>query len=182
MLAAALDAEVAEYIDALTGEIDENGRRLVVRNGRHQPRTISTAAGGIEIHQPRVDDRRVDPDTGEKTRFRSALIPPWCRKSPGVSAVLPLLYLHGMSSGDFVPALSEFFGTDAGLSASTITRLTTEWQDEQRAFMNRDLTGSDYVYVWVDGVHFNVRLEEARLCCLVMVGVHRRIEGTGGDR
>ena len=90
MLAAALETEVDTYVEALAGEVDENGHRLVVRNGRHQPRTISTAAGGIEIHQPRVDDRRVDPDTGEKMRFRSALIPPWCRKSPGVSAVLPL--------------------------------------------------------------------------------------------
>lgn len=171
MLAAALETEVDEYISSLAGEVDEHGRRLVVRNGRHQPRMMSTAAGGIEIHQPRVDDRRIDPDTGAKIRFRSSLIPPWCRKSPGVSAVLPLLYLHGMSSGDFVPALAEFFGTDAGLSASSITRLTTEWQTEQRAFMNRDLSRSDYVYIWVDGIHFNVRLEEARLCCLVIVGV-----------
>lgn len=171
MLAAAMEAEVADYVGSLAGEVDGDGHRLVRRNGRHEPRTITTRAGAVEIHQPRVDDRRFDPDTGEKRRFRSSLIPPWARKSPKVSAVLPLLYLHGMSSGDFVPALTEFFGHDAGLSASSITRLTTQWQDEQRAFANRDLTDTDYVYVWVDGVHFNVRLEESRLCCLVMIGV-----------
>ena len=176
MLAAALEAEVADYVDAMSGEVDENGHRLVRRNGRHEPRTITTAAGKVEIHQPRVDDRRTDPTTGEKLRFASSLIPPWARKSPKVSAVLPLLYLHGMSSGDFSPALTEFFGHDAGLSASSITRLTTDWQAEQREFMNRDLTDHDYVYVWVDGVHFNVRLEEARLCCLVIVGV--TLDGT----
>ena len=171
MLAAAMEVEVADYVEGLVGEVDEKGRRLVVRNGRHERRMITTTAGAVEIHQPRVDDRRVDPETGEKRRFRSGLIPPWARKSPSVSAVLPLLYLHGMSSGDFVPALTEFFGHDAGLSASSITRMTTDWQAEQRAFMNRDLTDTDYVYVWVDGVHFNVRLEESRLCCLVMIGV-----------
>ena len=171
MLAAAMEAEVADYVAGLSGEVDGDGRRLVRRNGRHQPRTITTTAGAVQIHQPRVDDRRVDPETGDKMRFRSGLIPPWARKSPSVSAVLPLLYLHGMSSGDFVPALTEFFGHDAGLSPSSITRLTTQWQDEQRAFMNRDLTATDYVYIYVDGVHFNVRLEEARLCVLVMIGV-----------
>jgi transposase-like protein len=93
-----------------------------------------------------------------------------------VSEVLPLMYLHGMSSGDFAPALAEFFGSAAGLSASVITRLSTQWQDEQRAFAQRDLFERDYVYVWADGVHFNVRLEEDRLCCLVIVGV--RTDGT----
>jgi len=171
MLAAAMEAEVADYVAGLAGEVDENGHRLVRRNGRHEPRTITTRAGAVEIHQPRVDDRRIDPETDEKRRFRSGLIRPWARKSPSVSAMLPLLYLHGMSSGDFLPALTGFFGHDNGLSASSITRLTTDWQAEQRAFMNRDLTAHDYVYVWVDGVHFNVRLEESRLCCLVMIGV-----------
>jgi transposase-like protein len=98
-------------------------------------------------------------------------LPPWCRKSPKVAEVLPLMYLHGMSTGDFAPALAEFFGSDAGLSASVITRLTTQWQDEARRFGERDLSDRDYVYVWVDGIHFNVRLDEARLCTLVMVGV-----------
>lgn len=176
MLAAALELEAGEYVAALRHLIDEAGRRLVVRNGHARPRTITTAAGAVEIRAPRVDDRRVDPDTGERARFRSSIVPPWCRKSPKVSEVLPLLYLHGLSTGDFAPALAEFFGTSAGLSPSVITRLTTQWQNEHRAFMARDLSERDYVYVWVDGVHFNVRLEQDRLCCLVIVGV--RLDGT----
>ncbi len=121
MLAAALEAEVDAYIEAMAGELSDRGRRLVVRNGHAEPRTITTAAGGIEIEAPRIDDRRIDPDTGERLRFRSAIVPPWCRKSPKVAEVLPLMYLHGMSSGDFAPALGEFFGSAAGLSASVIT-------------------------------------------------------------
>jgi putative transposase len=175
MLAAALEAEVDAYIVGLAGERDERGHRLVVRNGRAEPRRITTAAGPIEVTAPRVNDKRVD-DAGERLRFRSSILTPWARKSPKVSEVLPLMYLHGMSSGDFAPALAEFFGSSAGLSASVITRLTTQWQAEQRAFAQRDLSERDYVYVWADGVHFNVRLEEDRLCCLVIVGV--RTDGT----
>lgn len=175
MLAAALEAEVDAYVEARAAALDEHGRRLVVRNGRARPRTITTAAGAIPITAPRVDDRRVDPESGERQRFRSALVPPWCRKSPRVVELLPLLYLHGLSSGDFVPALSEFFGSAAGLSASAITRLTKQWQTERAAFAQRDLSATDYVYVWADGIHFNVRLEEERLCALVLVGV--RVDG-----
>jgi putative transposase len=148
----------------------------VVRNGYASPRTITTGAGRVDICAPRVDDGRVDPETGERRQFKSSIVPPWCRKSPKVTEALPLLYLHGMSSGDFVPALEGFLGSSAGLSASVITRLTTEWQDEHRSFSSRSLKGSDFVYVWVDGVHFNIRLEEDRLCVLVMVGV--RLDGT----
>jgi putative transposase len=123
-----------------------------------------------------VHDRRVDPASGERQRFRSAIVPPWCRKSPKVAEVLPLMYLHGLSSGDFVPALEGFFGSAAGLSASVVVRLTKQWQAERDAFMRRDLSRLDYVYVWVDGIHFTIRLEEERLCCLVVVGV--RADGT----
>ncbi len=147
-----------------------------MRNGHAESRTITTAAGAIEIEAPRVNDRRVDADTGERQRFRSEIVPPWCRKSPKVTEVLPLLYLHGMSTGDFVPALEEFFGSAAGLSSPVITRLTKQWQGERTAFANRDLSGVDYVYVWADWVHFKVRLEEANLCALVIVGV--RADGT----
>jgi transposase-like protein len=176
MLAAALELEAGDYIAAVVDQLDERGRRLVSRNGHARPRTITTAAGRVEIRAPRVYDRRVDAGTGERKRFRSSIVPPWCRKSPKVSEVLPLLYLHGLSTGDFAPALTEFFGSSAGLSPSVITRLTVQWQDEHRAFMARDLSDRDYVYCWVDGVHFNVRLEEDRLCCLVVVGV--RLDGT----
>jgi len=176
MLAAALEAEVDAYIAELVGERDEDGHRLVVRNGRARPRKITTVAGAVEIRQPRVDDRRVDPVTGTRAKFSSSLVPPWCRKSPKVTEVLPLLYLHGLSTGDFIPALEGFFGSAAGLSASVITRLTTAWEDDHRTFMGRDLSKRDFVYVWADGVHFNVRLEEERLCCLVIIGV--RLDGT----
>jgi putative transposase len=171
MLATALEAEVAAYVEAHAGERDERGRRMVVRNGHAEPRVITTGAGPIEIEAPRVNDRRVDDATGERVRFRSSIIPPWCRKSPKVAEVLPLMYLHGLSSGDFVPALEEFFGSAAGLSSSVIVRLTKQWQAERDVFMGRDLSSVDYVYCWVDGIHFNIRLEEERLCCLVVVGV-----------
>ncbi len=171
MLTAALEAEVEAYVAAHAGERDEAGRRLVVRNGHAKPRRVTTAAGAVEVRAPRVDDRRVDAASGQRRRFRSSILPPWCRRSPKVTEVLPLLYLHGLSSGDFVPALEEFFGSKAGLSASVITRLTSAWQEEQRRFAERDLSAVDYVYVWVDGVHFNVRLDEDRVCTLVIVGV-----------
>ncbi len=115
MLAEALQAEVGAYIAQFAGERDENGRRLVVRNGYHQSRDILTSAGAIEVTVPRVNDKRTDPATGERKRFSSAIVPPWARKTPKITEVLPLLYLHGLSSGDFVPALGQFLGSSAGL-------------------------------------------------------------------
>jgi putative transposase len=176
MLAAALEAEVDDYLAAHAAERDEDGRRLVVRNGHACQREVTTVAGSIPVRAPRVDDRRVDPATGERMRFRSVILPPWCRRSPKVAEVLPLLYLHGLSTGDFVPALEAFFGSAAGLSAAAVGRLLTSWQADYQAFCQRDLADRDYVYVWADGIHFRVRLEQARLCCLVIVGV--RTDGT----
>jgi len=176
MLAAALEAEVDAYLAACVAERDEHGRRLVVRNGHARQREVLTAAGAVAVQAPRVDDRRVDPVTGQRARFRSVILPPWCRKSPKVAEVLPLLYLHGLSTGDFVAALAGFFGSSAGLSAPVITRLVAAWQADWQAFCQRDLSDRDYVYCWADGVHFRVRLERARLCCLVIVGV--RADGT----
>jgi putative transposase len=152
MLAAALQAEVAAYVAAHRGELDENGHQLVVRNGYHAEREVTTAAGAVVVRQPRVNDKRVDEATGERKRFSSAILPAWSRKSPKVSEVLPLLYLHGLSTSDFGPALEQFLGTGAGLSAATIGRLTTQWQDEAAAFNTRSLAGTDYVYMWVDGI------------------------------
>jgi transposase-like protein len=171
MLAEALAAEVDAYIAAFAAERDEAGRRLVVRNGYHQSREVLTSAGAVEVTVPRVNDKRTDPATGERKRFCSAILPPWCRKSPKITEVLPLLYLHGLSSGDFVPALGQFLGSAAGLSAAVVTRLTQSWQAEQRAFAQRDLSGVDYVYLWADGIHVNIRLEEHKLCLLVLIGV-----------
>src|SRR5215216_3250493 len=172
MLEVALEAEVEAYIAAHAELVDERGHRLVVRNGHAPARSISTGVGQVEVVRPRVDDRRVDPTTGERQRFQSVILPRWCRRSPKVVEVLPLLYLHGLSSLDFVPALESFFGASAGLSASVITRLTASWQAERQAFQARDLSDRDYVYCWADGIHFNIRLgEQGRLCCLVIVGV-----------
>src|SRR5438477_1846867 len=171
MLAEALQAEVDAYIAAHAAERDGNGRRLVVRNGSHEPREVLTSAGAVDVTVPRVNDKRTDPDTGERKRFSSAILPPWCRKTPKITEVLPLLYLHGLSSGDFVPALGQFLGSPAGLSAAVITRLTETWKAEQRAFAARDLSGVDFVYLWADGIHVNIRLEEHKLCLLVMIGV-----------
>lgn len=176
MHAAALEVEVNQYVAELAAETEGVGRRVVVRNGYHQVRTVVTAAGPVEVKAPLVNDRWVDEATGERKRFSSRILPPWCRKSPKISEVLPLLYLHGLSTGDFVPALEQFLGGAAGLSAATVTRLTKQWQDDHAAFQNRDLSDRDFVYVWADGAHPKVRLGQAYSCVLVLLGV--RLDGT----
>jgi len=170
MLMAGLETEVADYIARHQELVDEAGHRVVVRNGRAAERSLMTGAGALKIRAPRVNDRR------EGHRFSSYILPKYARRSPKVGDVLPVLYLRGLSTGDFAPALSEFFGTDTGLSASSIGRLLETWSDEYTAFESRDLSGNDYVYVWADGVHFRIRLEEDRLCCLVVIGV--KADGT----
>src|SRR5712692_5732769 len=165
MLLAALKAEVDQYVAEHADHRDEAGHALVVRNGVAEPRTVTTAAGALEIQAPRVHDRR------EGRRFTSAILPPWARRSPKITEVLPVLYLRGISTKDFEPALADFFGSEAGLSASTIQRLTREWGEQLAVFQQRDLSQVDYVYLWADGVHFNIRLEHERLCCLVLIGV-----------
>jgi len=176
MLAQALQAEVDAYLRAAQDQRDEHGRALVVKNGYARSRQVVCGVGSIRVKAPRVNDKRVDETTGERGRFQSAILPPYMRRSPKVTEVLPLLYLHGLSSGDFAPALEEFFGTQAGLSAATIVRLTEQWRGEREEFMRRDLSERDYVYVWVDGIHTKVRLgQDDRLCCLVMVGA--RLDG-----
>jgi len=176
MLAAALQAEVAVYVEDHAAQLDENGRRLVVRTGHHQPREVATAAGVVAVRAPRVNDKRTDVETGERKRFASAIMAAWARKSAQVTEVLPLLYLHGLSSGDFAPALGQFLGSVAGLSAATITSMTTQWQDDANAFNKRSLAGTDYVSCWVGGIHLKVRLDQDKVCLLVMIGV--RGDGT----
>jgi putative transposase len=172
MLAAALEAEVDAYLACYAALTDERGHRLVRRNGYAPARQVATGAGQVEVVRPRVDDRRVDPATGARRQFHSVILPRWVRRSPKVAEVLPLLYLHGLSSSDFVPALTELLGSSAGLSASVITRLCEQWQAERQAFAQRDLSEVDYVYCFADGVHFSIRLgDQGRLCCLVIVGV-----------
>jgi putative transposase len=170
MLAEALEAEVEAYVEAARGERDERGHALVVRNGHARKRKVLLGAGAIEVRAPRVNDKRLE-EGGKRRSFKSVVLPPYMRKSPKVCEVLPLLYLHGLSSGDFVPALEEFFGSEAGLSAKSVQRLAERWRQEREGFMGRDLSERDYVYVWVDGVHTGVRLGgDGRLCCLVMIG------------
>jgi len=176
MLVAALEAEVEAYLEEHRGERDEQGHARVTRNGRARERSVTVGSGTVKVQAPRVNDRRVD-EHGERERFRSRILPPYVRRSPKVSEVLPILYLRGLSTGDFQGALPVLLGEDAtGLSATTITRLTAEWTSEYEAYRQRNLSDRDYVYVWVDGVHFRIRLEDDRLCTLVMIGV--RPDGT----
>jgi transposase-like protein len=175
MLAQALEAEVDDYI-ARNQERDEHGRAKVVRNGKARPRKVTIGSGTIEVRAPRVDDRR-EAEEGGRHRFCSQILPPYMRRSPKVAEVLPILYLRGLSTGDFKEGLAALLGEEAsGLSPTAITRLTAAWQADYEAFQRRDLSDRDYVYVWADGVHFRIRLEDDRLCALVMIGV--RLDGT----
>ncbi len=170
MLIEALKAEADDYVERHRDERDEHGRALVVRNGLAQARKLTLGAGTVELKAPRIDDRRRD-EQGGRRRFTSRILPPYMRRSPKVAEVLPLLYLRGLSTGDFRPALEGLLGADAaGLSPTNIARLTAGWEQEYGAFRQRELAGREYVYVWVDGVHFNIRLEDDRLCTLVMIG------------
>ena len=167
MLAAALQAEVDEYIQRHGRERDGNNHALVVRNGRSRKRTIQCGAGELKIQAPRVHDKR------PSHKFTSSILPPYMRKSPRLEEAVPILYLRGLSTGDFGPALSALLGEEAlaGFSPTTVTRLLTVWQDEYKAWRKRALADKNYVYLWADGVHFNVRLEEDRLACLTLIGV-----------
>lgn len=173
MLVQALEAEVADYLAKHAGERDEGGRAVVTRNGKANERSLVSGAGVLKVEAPRVRDRGQHED-GSRRRFTSSILPPYMRKSPKLAEVLPVLYLRGLSTGDFQQALPVLLGEDAaGLSASTITRLTRTWEGEYKAFQTRDLSDREYVYVWADGIHFRVRLEEDRLCTLVLMGVRR---------
>ena len=172
MIAAALEAEVEEYVASFSGEVDEDGRRLVVRNGHARERGLTVGSGTVRLRAPRVNDKRVD-ESGERQRFSSRILPAYARRSPKVTDVLPILYLRGLSTGDFGPALRDLLGEDAsGLSSSSIQRLTVQWQADHDAFKTRSLRFHQYCYLFVDGVHVRVRLgEDDRLCLLVVIGV-----------
>jgi len=167
MIAAALEAEVEQYVESLRHLRDEDGHALVVRNGKsHHERTVHMGAGSVKIQAPRVDDQRPE------HTFASKILPPYMRRSPRLEEAVPVLYLRGLSTGDFSEALQALLGSAAsGFSATTVTRLLKVWQEEYSVWRKRSLVGKEYVYVWADGVYFNVRLEEDRLACLVIVGV-----------
>ena len=172
MIAAALEAEVEEYVASFTDEVDEDGRRLVVRNGHARERGLTVGSGTVRLRAPRVNDKRVD-EGRERQRFSSRILPAYARRSPKVTDVLPVLYLRGLSTGDFGPALRDLLGEDAsGLSSSSIQRLTVQWQSDHEAFKTRSLRFHRYCYLFLDGVHVTVRLgEDDRLCLLVVIGV-----------
>ena len=171
MIAAALEAEVEQYVSAFVDEIDEDGKRLVVRNGRACERKLTVGSGTVPIRAPRVNDKRVD--QYRPRQFSSRILPAYARRSPKVTEVLPVLYLHGLSTGDFGPALRDLLGEDAsGLSSSSISRSTEQWQADHAAFKARQLGFHRYAYLFIDGVHVSVRLgEDDRLCLLVVIGV-----------
>jgi putative transposase len=173
MIATALEAEVADYVDRFADERDVDGKRLVVRNGRARERKLTVGSGTLPIRAPRVNDKRVDEQTAERQRFSSQILPAYARRSPKVNDVLPVLYLRGLSTGDFRPALGQLLGEDAaGLSPSTITRLCKDWEAEHQRFRTRSLRFHQYAYWFVDGVHVSIRLgEDDRLCLLVVIGV-----------
>lgn len=170
MLMTALQAEVDAYLEAHADERDEAGRRFVVRNGTLPKREILTGAGPLEIEQPRVRDRR-GVDHPEATKFTSAVLPRYLRKSRSIAELLPWLYLKGISTGGFQEALQALLGEDVkGLSPSTISRLTASWADDHEAWSQSDLSGKRYVYLWADGIHFNIRVEGGHQCILVVMG------------
>jgi putative transposase len=168
MLALAVEEEVAEWVDSHSHLTDERGRRQVVRNGYLPEREIITPLGPVPVRQPRVRDRRPEED---REPFSSKLLPPYLRKARSVEELLPYLYLKGVSTGDFTDALQAILGPGCpGLSASTVTRLKGVWEDEYDRWSKRSLQGKAYVYVWADGVHTNIRLEDDRQCLLVLMG------------
>src|SRR4051812_31523323 len=173
LLAAALRAEADDYVERFAAERGEDGKRLVVRNGRARQRRVTIGAGAVAVRAPRGNDKRVDEQTGERQRVSSQILPAYARRPPKGNDVLPVLYLPGPSPGDFRPALEQLLGEDAaGLSPSTISRLCKDWEAEHERFRTRSLRFHDYAYLFVDGVHVSVRLgEDDRLCLLVVIGV-----------
>ncbi|MGL6015607.1 MAG: IS256 family transposase [Selenomonadaceae bacterium] len=167
MLQAAIEAEIEEYMDKRRTLVDADGKQLVTRNGYMPERIIHTGIGPLPVKRPRVDDRMLDQDN----RFASIVLPKYIRRTPNIDSLIPLLYLKGVSTNDFPSALSALIGEGAkGFSSSTIVRLKQIWEEEYEAWSKRDLTGKQYAYFWVDGIHFNVRLDDDKSCILVIIG------------
>ena len=171
LLTKAVQAELTEFLLQYQDGVDAEGRQCVVRNGYLPGRQIMTGLGEVDIRVPKTRDR-----SGDGRHFRSALLPPYIKRTKSVENVLPWLYLKGISTGDFSEALAALLGEDAnGLSAGTISRLKQSWHQEHDVWRQRDLSKHHYVYIWADGIHFNIRSDEARQCILVIIGV----TGTG---
>ena len=171
LIAEAVQAELEELLEEYQDQRDAEGRQRLVRHGYLPKREIQTGIGGVEVRIPRIKDRGSGEPSEEVIRFQSSLVPPYLRRSKKVEELLPLLYLKGISTGDFSEALSALLGADApGLSPKSISRLKQKWVGEYKQWCQRDLSKKRYVYVWVDGVYANVRFDDARLCLLVMIG------------
>ena len=168
LLTAALEAEVEAHLQGYESLRDERGRRLQVRNGHLPERTLQTGVGPVRVSQPRVEDRR---PAGEREAFTSKILPPYLRRTKSVEELIPWLYLKGISTQDFPEALAALLGPHAkGLSANTVVRLKDGWAKDHADWNQRELHGKRYAYMWVDGVYFNVRLEEDSACILVVLG------------
>jgi len=172
MLQAGIDAEVTDFLHEHAGRRDEDGKRLVVRNGCHPERELLTGAGRLAVRQPRVRDNTADKN--KRLTFTPSVLPPYLRRSKTIDELIPWLYLKGISTGDFQEALQSLLGEDAkGVSANVVVRLKETWGREYDTWNRRDLHGKEYVYVWADGIHANVRLEDEagkRQCMLVLMG------------
>src|SRR5450432_2391886 len=168
-LQAAVEREVDDYVERNRQHLDSAGHRLVVRNGHHPVRKIQSGNGPIEVHQPRVNDKRVD-EQGQRIRFTSKILPPYLRKTKAIEELVPWLYLKGISSSDFPEALACLGHDGSGLSPTTIVRMKELWQGEYENFCRRELSGKRYVYLWADGIYFNIRLTDDRPCVLVLMG------------
>lgn len=170
MLQLALENEVNEYIKAHSDVKDAQGKQVVVKNGSHPERSIITGLGPIQIKQSRIDDRKLS-NYGDTERFSSKILPKYLRRIPSIDNLVPALYLKGISTNDFPTALSAILGEGVkGLSSTNIVRLKQFWEEEYREWSKRDLNGKEYVYFWVDGIYFNVRLDDERSCILIIMG------------
>jgi transposase-like protein len=168
-LQAAIEQEVEEYLQRHRQHLDDQGHRLVVRNGHHPARKIQTGNGMIEVKQPRVNDKRVD-EQGSRIRFTSKILPPYLRKTKAIEELVPWLYLKGISTSDFPEALACLGHDGSGLSPATVVRMKELWQGEYENFSRRSLEAKRYVYFWADGIYFNIRLTDDRPCVLVLMG------------
>jgi len=168
-LQAAIEREVEEYVERNSEHRDEHGHRLVVRNGHHPSRKIQSGNGPIEVRQPRVNDKRID-EQGNRFHFSSKILPPYLRKTKAIEELVPWLYLKGISTSDFPEALACLGHDGSGLSATNVVRMKDIWEKEFEDFSHRSLEGKHYVYLWADGIYFNIRLSDDRPCVLVLMG------------
>jgi len=174
MLQVAIEIEVQQYIEKHQEELDEHGHRVVVRNGYLPERELLTGMGPVKVKQPRIDDRKLRKKNEGTEGFSSRILPRYLRRIPSIDNLIPALYLKGIFTNDFAQALSAILGKEAdGLSATTVVRLKRQWEEQYREWAKRDLSDKEYVYFWVDGIYFNIRLDDERSCILVIIATDK---------